>query len=117
MVVLCGVYHLVLLITSSIICQEKKVRKLYLALAAAPVPIGILTHYMRPINMAPRLVSRGKQVAILIFCLHERDKNRQRERERESLIMLKLRFLIWIKGYNSCRYACVYSQVSNTQKS
>ncbi|XP_009624455.1 RNA pseudouridine synthase 6, chloroplastic [Nicotiana tomentosiformis] len=37
--------------------REKKVKKLYLALAAAPVPIGILTHYMRPINMAPRLVS------------------------------------------------------------
>ncbi|CAI9087788.1 OLC1v1021957C1 [Oldenlandia corymbosa var. corymbosa] len=37
--------------------REKKVKKLYLALAAAPVPIGIITHYMRPINMAPRLVS------------------------------------------------------------
>ncbi|XP_047317161.1 RNA pseudouridine synthase 6, chloroplastic [Impatiens glandulifera] len=37
--------------------REKKVKKLYLALAAAPVPIGIHTHYMRPINMAPRLVS------------------------------------------------------------
>ncbi|KAK4360961.1 hypothetical protein RND71_019913 [Anisodus tanguticus] len=37
--------------------REKKVKKLYLALAAAPVPIGLLTHYMRPINMAPRLVS------------------------------------------------------------
>lgn len=34
-------------------------KKLYLALAVAPVPIGILTHYMRPINMAPRLVSEG----------------------------------------------------------
>lgn len=55
--------YLVLLITSSIIWQEKKVKKLYLALAAAPVPVGILTHYMRPINMAPRLVSEGKQVA------------------------------------------------------
>lgn len=73
-----------LLDTSSIICQEKKVRKLYLALAAAPVPIGILTHYMRPINMAPRLVSRGKQVAI-IFCLRERDKNRQREKEPDNV--------------------------------
>ncbi|OMO76757.1 Pseudouridine synthase, RsuA/RluB/C/D/E/F [Corchorus capsularis] len=37
--------------------REKKVKKLYLALAAAPVPTGIITHYMRPINMAPRLVS------------------------------------------------------------
>ncbi|GMI91482.1 hypothetical protein like AT4G21770 [Hibiscus trionum] len=37
--------------------REKKVKKLYLALTAAPVPIGIITHYMRPINMAPRLVS------------------------------------------------------------
>ncbi|KAE7995466.1 hypothetical protein FH972_000253 [Carpinus fangiana] len=37
--------------------REKKVKKLYLALATAPVPIGIITHYMRPINMAPRLIS------------------------------------------------------------
>ncbi|KAK9022958.1 hypothetical protein V6N11_003194 [Hibiscus sabdariffa] len=37
--------------------REKKVKKIYLALTAAPVPIGIITHYMRPINMAPRLVS------------------------------------------------------------
>ncbi|MBA0720415.1 hypothetical protein Golax_008037 [Gossypium laxum] len=37
--------------------REKKVKKLYLALTAAPVPIGIITHYMRPINVAPRLVS------------------------------------------------------------
>ncbi|KAM1005106.1 hypothetical protein ACFX2J_005182 [Malus domestica] len=36
---------------------EKKVKKHYLALAAAPVPIGTITHYMRPINMAPRLIS------------------------------------------------------------
>ncbi|KAM1005118.1 hypothetical protein ACFX2I_005213 [Malus domestica] len=37
--------------------REKKVKKHYLALAAAPVPIGTITHYMRPINMAPRLIS------------------------------------------------------------
>ncbi|XP_042434950.1 RNA pseudouridine synthase 6, chloroplastic-like [Zingiber officinale] len=37
--------------------REKQVRKLYRALAAAPVPIGIITHYMRPTNVAPRLVS------------------------------------------------------------
>ncbi|KAG9156444.1 hypothetical protein Leryth_024207 [Lithospermum erythrorhizon] len=36
--------------------REKKVTKRYLALAAAPLPTGIITHYMRPINMAPRLV-------------------------------------------------------------
>ncbi|KAI3878786.1 hypothetical protein MKW92_020289 [Papaver armeniacum] len=38
--------------------REKKVKKLYLALAAAPVPIGVVTHYMRPVNVAPRLVSK-----------------------------------------------------------
>ncbi|XP_057463376.1 RNA pseudouridine synthase 6, chloroplastic isoform X2 [Actinidia eriantha] len=37
--------------------REKKVKKLYLALAAAPVPVGVITHYMRPINIAPRLIS------------------------------------------------------------
>lgn len=37
--------------------REKKVKKLYLALLAAPVTVGVLTHFMRPINMAPRLVS------------------------------------------------------------
>ena len=34
--------------------------KLYLALAVAPVPVGILSHYMRPVNMAPRVVSEGR---------------------------------------------------------
>lgn len=37
--------------------REKKVKKLYLALAAAPVPTGVITHYMRPINIAPRLIT------------------------------------------------------------
>ncbi|KAK8971523.1 hypothetical protein KSP40_PGU010736 [Platanthera guangdongensis] len=37
--------------------SEKQVKKLYLALAAAPVPTGIISHYMRPVNLAPRLVS------------------------------------------------------------
>ncbi|CAK7351081.1 unnamed protein product [Dovyalis caffra] len=37
--------------------QEKVVKKLYIALAASPVPIGVINHYMRPINIAPRLVS------------------------------------------------------------
>nr|KYP72855.1 hypothetical protein KK1_005458 [Cajanus cajan] len=39
--------------------REKKVKKLYLALAASPLPTGIISHYMRPINMAPRLISEG----------------------------------------------------------
>ncbi|KAL5730863.1 hypothetical protein ACHQM5_003649 [Ranunculus cassubicifolius] len=38
--------------------REKAVKKLYRALAAAPVPLGIITHYMRPVNVAPRLVSK-----------------------------------------------------------
>ncbi|KAF5199642.1 Rna pseudouridine synthase 6 protein, partial [Thalictrum thalictroides] len=37
--------------------REKIVKKLYRALAAAPVPRGIMSHYMRPVNVAPRLVS------------------------------------------------------------
>ncbi|XP_021597322.1 RNA pseudouridine synthase 6, chloroplastic isoform X2 [Manihot esculenta] len=37
--------------------REKKVKKLYLALAASPVPVGVITHYMRPVNIAPRIVS------------------------------------------------------------
>ncbi|KAK8926366.1 4-coumarate--CoA ligase-like 6 [Platanthera zijinensis] len=36
--------------------QEKEVKKLYLSLAAAPIPTGIISHYMRPVNLAPRLV-------------------------------------------------------------
>lgn len=39
--------------------KNKEVKKLYRALAAAPLPTGIISHYMRPINMAPRLVSEG----------------------------------------------------------
>ncbi|KAG5561372.1 hypothetical protein RHGRI_004410 [Rhododendron griersonianum] len=37
--------------------RDKKVKKLYLALAAAPLPVGVITHYMRRVNMAPRLIS------------------------------------------------------------
>lgn len=37
--------------------RDKLVKKLYLVLAAAPVPHGIYTHYMRPHNFAPRLIS------------------------------------------------------------
>uniref|UniRef100_A0A7C9A4K8 Pseudouridine synthase RsuA/RluA-like domain-containing protein n=2 Tax=Opuntia streptacantha TaxID=393608 RepID=A0A7C9A4K8_OPUST len=37
--------------------RDKMVKKLYLALAAAPVPRGIITHFMRPANLAPRLIS------------------------------------------------------------
>ncbi|KAL3820684.1 hypothetical protein ACJIZ3_006589 [Penstemon smallii] len=37
--------------------REKKVKKLYLALAASPMALGVVTHYMRPINIAPRLIS------------------------------------------------------------
>jgi hypothetical protein len=35
------------------------VKKIYLALAASPLPIGIIKHYMRPTNTAPRLISEG----------------------------------------------------------
>ncbi|CAI9270181.1 unnamed protein product [Lactuca saligna] len=38
--------------------REKKVKKLYLALAAAYVPPGLMTHYMRPFRMAPKIVSQ-----------------------------------------------------------
>ncbi|CAN8231072.1 unnamed protein product [Cochlearia groenlandica] len=45
----CSVFHTKI--------RHKEVKKLYRALAAAPLPIGIISHYMRPVNMAPRLVS------------------------------------------------------------
>ncbi|KAJ0974741.1 hypothetical protein J5N97_016706 [Dioscorea zingiberensis] len=38
--------------------RDKQVKKLYLGLAAAPVPLGIISHFMRPVNIAPRLVSK-----------------------------------------------------------
>lgn len=37
--------------------RDKTVKKLYRALAAAPVPCGIITHFMRPAKLAPRLIS------------------------------------------------------------
>ncbi|XP_058093222.1 RNA pseudouridine synthase 6, chloroplastic [Magnolia sinica] len=37
--------------------REKQVKKLYLALAATPVRVGIISHYMRPLNVAPRIIS------------------------------------------------------------
>ncbi|KAI8563620.1 hypothetical protein RHMOL_Rhmol03G0123600 [Rhododendron molle] len=42
-----------------IIIHDKKVKKLYLALAAAPLPVGVITHYMWRVNMAPRLISEA----------------------------------------------------------
>ncbi|XP_062189695.1 RNA pseudouridine synthase 6, chloroplastic-like isoform X2 [Phragmites australis] len=45
----CSVFHGLI--------REKKVKKLYLALTTAPVSAGIITHYMRPVNRAPRIVS------------------------------------------------------------
>ncbi|WCJ20253.1 hypothetical protein M5689_002500 [Euphorbia peplus] len=37
--------------------REKEVTKIYLALSASPVPIGVITHFMRPVSIAPKLVS------------------------------------------------------------
>ncbi|KAK9068920.1 hypothetical protein SSX86_013036 [Deinandra increscens subsp. villosa] len=37
--------------------REKQVKKLYLALAAAYVPCGVMTHYMRPFRKSPKVVS------------------------------------------------------------
>ncbi|CAA7054710.1 unnamed protein product [Microthlaspi erraticum] len=45
----CSVFHTKI--------QNKEVKKLYRALAVAPLPSGMISHYMRPINRAPRLVS------------------------------------------------------------
>ncbi|KAL3680192.1 hypothetical protein R1sor_023148 [Riccia sorocarpa] len=39
--------------------REKKVKKLYRALAAGPVPVGRMVHYMRPDRHSPRLLSLG----------------------------------------------------------
>uniref|UniRef100_A0A1J3CJN2 RNA pseudouridine synthase 6, chloroplastic n=1 Tax=Noccaea caerulescens TaxID=107243 RepID=A0A1J3CJN2_NOCCA len=45
----CSVFHTKI--------KNREVKKLYRALAAAPLPSGMILHYMRPINRAPRLVS------------------------------------------------------------
>ncbi|KMS96730.1 hypothetical protein BVRB_8g200350 [Beta vulgaris subsp. vulgaris] len=37
--------------------RDKKVKKLYLALVASPVSCGIITHYMQPAKLAPRILS------------------------------------------------------------
>ncbi|KAM0064898.1 putative 23S rRNA pseudouridine(955/2504/2580) synthase [Helianthus debilis subsp. tardiflorus] len=37
--------------------REKQVKKLYLALAAAYVPCGVMTHYMRPFRKSPKIIS------------------------------------------------------------
>lgn len=46
----CSVFHGLI--------REKQVQKHYVALAVAPVPEGILSHFMRPLNIAPRIVSK-----------------------------------------------------------
>ena len=45
------------------------VKKLYLALAAAPVPRGIITHFMRPANLAPRLISERKNILLSVLVI------------------------------------------------
>ncbi|MCO5579362.1 hypothetical protein L7F22_033217 [Adiantum nelumboides] len=37
--------------------RKKEVKKYYLVLAAAPVPLGLTTHYMRPATRHPRVLS------------------------------------------------------------
>lgn len=44
--------------------QDKKVKKLYLALVASPVSCGIINHYMQPAKLAPRILSEGNHVNI-----------------------------------------------------
>ncbi|KAJ4776229.1 Pseudouridine synthase family protein [Rhynchospora pubera] len=41
--------------------REQQVKKLYLALASAPVPTGVISHYMRPAVLAPKLVSEENE--------------------------------------------------------
>lgn len=48
----CSVFHGLI--------RERQVKKLYLALTTGPVAPGIITHYMRPLNRAPRLVSEDQ---------------------------------------------------------
>ncbi|KAL9258686.1 hypothetical protein AKJ16_DCAP05453 [Drosera capensis] len=48
----CSVFHKKL--------RDGKVKKLYLALAAAPVPVGVMTHYMRPFRLAPKIMSEDR---------------------------------------------------------
>ncbi|XP_071689703.1 RNA pseudouridine synthase 6, chloroplastic-like [Rutidosis leptorrhynchoides] len=45
----CSVFHKKIM--------EKQVKKLYLALAAAYVPCGVMTHYVQPIRKSPKIVS------------------------------------------------------------
>jgi len=57
----CALHHepVRAMLSSFYLQQEKQVKKVYLALTTAPVSTGIITHYMRPVNRAPRLVSEG----------------------------------------------------------
>jgi len=57
--ILTDTYYVHMLLNTNYFFQEKKVKKIYLALAASPLPIGIIKHYMRPTNTAPRLISEG----------------------------------------------------------
>ncbi|KAJ3683797.1 hypothetical protein LUZ60_014024 [Juncus effusus] len=41
--------------------REKQVKKVYTALVSSPVKTGIISHYMRPVNVAPRLVSQENE--------------------------------------------------------
>ncbi|KAL5972724.1 hypothetical protein ACLOJK_039529 [Asimina triloba] len=45
--------------------REKQVKKLYLALAASPVSVGTITHYMRPANLAPKIFGQPVAASLL----------------------------------------------------
>lgn len=75
----CSAVHLghesVLAMTLLFWQQEKQVKKVYLALTTAPVSTGTITHYMRPVNRAPRLVSEGNYwtqnlLHLQALCMH-----------------------------------------------
>lgn len=77
-------------------------KKLYLALAAAPVPIGVITHYMRPINMAPRLISEGMTAMTIISIISQCPAQ-----ELIPLILLKCTHFLHLHQNNSSKNGCL----------
>ncbi|KAJ8442295.1 hypothetical protein Cgig2_011218 [Carnegiea gigantea] len=50
--------------------RDKLIKKLYLSLASAPMPCGMITHYMHPSSRAPRIISEGNHVMSFTNSLH-----------------------------------------------
>ncbi|KAF7121366.1 hypothetical protein RHSIM_Rhsim13G0060400 [Rhododendron simsii] len=75
---------------------DKKVKKLYLPRAAAPLPVGVITQDMRRVNMAPRILSEG--IHTTLECSLRKDS----EEKGEAPVLFRLDHLLFDAILEDC---------------